>query len=349
MNKVLRAATIRPFELFRDVVNVSYAREIGRKQAVAVTPGAQVITNIQRGDCVARSFTYPQGSRHVPASIGVKTPGGLRARVQAGQSVVEGAQTEDLVMTNKIVSASARPMRRSFFMGVATALLTVLAASAAFGQAPRPAQPAQPARPAPGAPPAQAPAAAQPSPNEPPLQLMNMPQLVFTPWIKMCGKGPEATAKQVCVTQRAATTEMGLPMVQAALIEAEGERKSLTVMVPVGVVLAKGARITIDQDQPIGSPFSTCFTNGCMAQFEASNDTIAKLKAGQSLLVQAVALPNLVMNMALPLSDFKKANEGPPTDPKVAEEQQKKYQEELQKRADDARKRLEAQSAQPAK
>jgi invasion protein IalB len=314
-----------------------------------VTPGAQVITNIQRGDCVTRSFTYPQGSRHVPASIGVKTPGGLRARVQAGQSVVEGAQTEDLVMTNKIVSASARPMRRSFFMGVATALLTVFAASAAFGQAPRPAQPAQPARPAPGAPPAQAPAAAQPSPNEPPLQLMNMPQLVFTPWIKMCGKGPEATAKQVCVTQRAATTEMGLPMVQAALIEAEGERKSLTVMVPVGVVLAKGARITIDQDQPIGSPFSTCFTNGCMAQFEASNDTIAKLKAGQSLLVQAVALPNLVMNMALPLSDFKKANEGPPTDPKVAEEQQKKYQEELQKRADDARKRLEAQSAQPAK
>jgi invasion protein IalB len=177
-------------------------------------------------------------------------------------------------------------------------------------------------------------AAAQPSPNpNEPLLFKNMPQLVFTPWIKMCGKGPD-----VCVTQRAATTEMGLPMVQAALIEAEGKRKSLTVMVPVGVVVAKGARITIDQDQPIGSPFSTCFTNGCIAQFEASNDTIAKLKAGQSLLVQAVALPNLVMNMAVPLSDFKKANEGPPTEPKVAEEQQKKFQEELQKRAQEARK-----------
>ena len=50
---------------------------------------------------------------------------------------------------------------------------------------------------------------------------------------------------------------------------------------------------------------------------------------------QAVSLP-------LPLPDFAKAYDGPPTDPKVFEENQKKLQEELQKRADEARKRLEA-------
>ncbi|MFI4960217.1 MAG: hypothetical protein ACHP82_02040, partial [Hyphomicrobiales bacterium] len=48
----------------------------------------------------------------------------------------------------------------------------------------------------------------------------------------------------------------------------------------------------------------------------------------------------------LPLADFAKAYDGPPTDPKVVEEQQRKLQEELQKRAEDARKKLEAQ--QPA-
>ena len=56
----------------------------------------------------------------------------------------------------------------------------------------------------------------------------------------------------------------------------------------------------------------------------------------------------------LPLVDssgnsFQKANDGPPTDPKVFEENQKKLQEELQKKAEEARKRLEAtQGAQPA-
>ena len=52
------------------------------------------------------------------------------------------------------------------------------------------------------------------------------------------------------------------------------------------------------------------------------------------------------LTLPLPLGDFGKAFDGPPTDPKVFEEQQKKLQEELQKRAEEARKKLEAQ--QPA-
>jgi len=46
-------------------------------------------------------------------------------------------------------------------------------------------------------------------------------------------------------------------------------------------------------------------------------------------------------------SDFAKAYDGPPTDPKVFEEQQKKLQEELQHRADEARKKLESQQGTP--
>ncbi len=49
----------------------------------------------------------------------------------------------------------------------------------------------------------------------------------------------------------------------------------------------------------------------------------------------------------MPLADFAKAYDGPPTDPKVFEEQQKKLQDELQRRADEARKKLESQQGQP--
>ena len=38
------------------------------------------------------------------------------------------------------------------------------------------------------------------------------------------------------------------------------------------------------------------------------------------------------LSLVLPLNDFAKAYDGPPTDPKVFEEQQKKLQEELQRR-----------------
>jgi hypothetical protein len=54
-----------------------------------------------------------------------------------------------------------------------------------------------------------------------------------------------------------------------------------------------------------------------------------------------------VASFAFPLVDFAKANEGPPTDPKVLEEQQKKLQDELQRRADEARKKLEQQQTPP--
>jgi len=54
------------------------------------------------------------------------------------------------------------------------------------------------------------------------------------------------------------------------------------------------------------------------------------------LMVQAINLASAAISFALPLADnsgnsFQKANEGPPTDPKVFEEQQKKLQEDSQR------------------
>jgi hypothetical protein len=66
------------------------------------------------------------------------------------------------------------------------------------------------------------------------------------------------------------------------------------------------------------------------------------------LTIQAINLAGAAISFPLPLVDFAKANEGPPTDPKVFEEQQKKLQDELQKRADEARKKLESQGGATA-
>jgi hypothetical protein len=51
------------------------------------------------------------------------------------------------------------------------------------------------------------------------------------------------------------------------------------------------------------------------------------------------------VTFAVPATGFGKAFDGPPIDPKVLEEQQKKLQEELEKRSDELRKRLESNAA----
>jgi invasion protein IalB len=262
-------------------------------------------------------------------------------------------------MTYSNASAPAQPVRRTL---AAITRTTALAAALALGattvaiaQQPAPAAPAAKPKPAPKKPAAPAPAAAQPAPA-PAAQQAPAPgqaqqgqgdqqvQLIYSPWTKFCLKGQEADAKQVCFTGKDARIESGMPVVAAVLIEPESEpKKILRVTLPLGMQLIHGTRVIVDQNQPMTAPYVICFTNGCMADYEATADMIAKMKSGQGLVVQAINSTGQPISLVLPLQDFAKAYDGPPTDPKVFEEQQKKLQEELQRRADEARKKLESQ------
>jgi invasion protein IalB len=265
-------------------------------------------------------------------------------------------------MTDRKLFAPISNARRMAVSTIAAALLsaTGLSVGTAVAQQPPTARPATPARPsaqkpAPAAP-AQKPPAAAPAatPGAAPAAT-EMPQLVYSPWAKFCGKGNEPNAKEVCFTGKDARTEAGQPVVAAALIEPEGEqRKLFRVTLPSPLQLQYGTRIVIDKEAPISGAFFTCFANGCMADYEATPELVSKLKKGQMLQIQAINLAAAAITFPLPLADnsgnsFMKANEGPPTDPKVFEEQQKKLQEDLQKRADELRKKLENQNATPPK
>jgi invasion protein IalB len=248
------------------------------------------------------------------------------------------------------------------FIGVLAAAVALTAGSAFAQQpaAPGPAPAAKPAAPAkkpapvkpaaPAAPAAPAPEAQQQAPAQAQGEQQQQVQLIYSPWTKFCLKGQnnEPNAKQVCFTGKDARIESGMPVVAAVLIEPEGEpKKLLRVTLPLGMQLVHGTRVIIDQNQPMTAPYVICFTNGCMADYDASGDLIAKLKKGQGLVIQAINSTGQPISLVLPLADFGKAYDGPPTDPKVFEEQQKKLQEELQRRADEARKKLESQQGQP--
>ena len=232
--------------------------------------------------------------------------------------------------------ASARPFGR-VLTGIAAAagiLAVILAAPPASAQQPKPA----PKKPAPAAAPAPAPEAAAP-------QAGQAPQLMYSPWMKICGKGPDTGGKQVCVITKDGRLENGMPVAIVQLFEPEGGPKVLRVTVPLGMQLAHGTRMIIDQGQPVQEPYKICFPVGCMSDYPVSDDLISQMKKGQSLTVQAINMQGTPISLPLPLTDFAKAYDGPATDPKVFEEQQRKLQDELQKKAEEARKKLE--SAQP--
>ena len=205
------------------------------------------------------------------------------------------------------------------------------AAPKAAPKAPAPAPQAQQAPPAAGAPAA----GAQPADQQ--------VQLIYAPWTKFCLKGQDAGAKQVCFTGKDGRIESGQPVIAAVIIEPEGEpKKILRVTLPLGMQLVHGTRIIVDSNPPMQSGYVICFANGCMSDYEVTPELLANMKKGQNLVVQAINSNGAPLTLPLPLAEFAKAYDGPPTDPKVFEETQKKLQEELQKRAEEARKKLEA-------
>jgi invasion protein IalB len=258
----------------------------------------------------------------------------------------------------KTLKASAWPVSRTLVTSILSAALatgSIATASVALAQ-----QPPAPAAPKPKPAPAPAvkpkpPAGAQqaPAPTPAPAEQsaqggdqQQMPQLIYSSWTKVCLKAnqQDPNSKEVCFTGKDARIESGMPVVAAVLIEPEGEpKKILRVTLPLGMQLIHGTRLLIDQNQPLTAPYVICFTNGCMADYEATPDMIARMKKGQQLFVQAINSTAQPISLPLPLADFASAYDGPPTDPKKLEADQQKMQEAMQRSADEARKKLEQQ------
>jgi invasion protein IalB len=262
-------------------------------------------------------------------------------------------------MNFRMLAAPVWPRGRVFALLAATAVTAALLAPNVQAQTPAPAPgapaapkakpkaapkaaPAAPAAaPAPTAQQAAPPAAGAPAAGAQPAA--DQVQLIYAPWTKFCLKGQDANAKQVCFTGKDGRIESGQPVIAAVIIEPEGEpKKILRVTLPLGMQLVHGTRVIVDGNAPAQAPYVICFQNGCMSDYDVTPELLANMKKGQNLVVQAINSNGAPLTLPLPLAEFAKAYDGPPTDPKVFEETQKKLQEELQKRAEEARKKLEA-------
>ena len=151
--------------------------------------------------------------------------------------------------------------------------------------------------------------------------------LNYAPWIK------------TCLNETCFVWSEGHPppdcdvVVSATLIERLGEpKKTLSVTLPPRVNTERGVRVIIDQSEPIERPYAGCRANGCMANYEAGEDLVNKLKHGHILALEAVDKANLPISLIMPLVGFADAYDGASHEPKVFEATQEKLEAEIEER-----------------
>lgn len=163
-------------------------------------------------------------------------------------------------------------------------------------------------------------------------------------WTKVCGHD-QAANKDVCYTTRDFSAQPNQPPVLAvAVYDIKGDdTRVVRLLMPVGLMLRPGFRFWVDNGSTFDGAFEICFPNGCFAESKVKGPTVDAMKKGTTLSIAVRNQANNQVTFNVPLADFGKAFDGPAVDPKVLEAEQKKFQEQLQKRAEEERKKMQAQ------
>ena len=164
-------------------------------------------------------------------------------------------------------------------------------------------------------------------------------------WVKLCEKAPLVKKdkdgkevkeeKSLCLTHHERLDgNTGMVLVSAAIRDIEGQdKKSLMVMVPLGMAIPPGIRAAVytkeqwaavskqekvddKQLKPVELKFSLCHPAGCTAETEATAEIIQQMKTGGGMMIVAMNAAAQPIGFPVPLDGFAEALAGPPIDNK---------------------------------
>jgi invasion protein IalB len=206
-------------------------------------------------------------------------------------------------MSNRILSLLAIPSR----IGVVAAIVALVCASSGVMSA----ENGRPAAIANDAPISEAFPAVEVAPRG----QHQIRQLTYSPWRKLCFKAARNTdTKVVCRTTISGAWDTGQVAIRVDLIERENDSAArLQIFVPTGLYLQPGIKLTVDGGSPVQIPYVICLSNACVAGNVADPGFIRDLESGQKLILEAVNPNILTVAATVPLGEFAKVHQGPPT------------------------------------
>ncbi|MFK0382389.1 MULTISPECIES: invasion associated locus B family protein [Rhizobium/Agrobacterium group] len=160
-------------------------------------------------------------------------------------------------------------------------------------------------------------------------------------WFKTCSKQED---NDVCVVQNVVLAQNGQMITAVGLITVEGKvnRKLLQVSVPTARLIPPGVQMQIDGGKGQKLDYAVCLPDKCTAEIPLTDAMIASLKKGSEVVFTSINFRRAPNPIKIALTGFTGAYDGAPITQSQLAESQRTLQEGMQKKAEEARKKLEA-------
>lgn len=163
-------------------------------------------------------------------------------------------------------------------------------------------------------------------------------------WYKTCTKQED---NDVCVVQNIVTAPTGQLLTAIGLINVTGKvnRKIMQITVPTARLIQPGIGLQVDGGQSQRVEYAICMPETCIAEIVLTDAMVASYKKGGELVLTSVNFQRTPNPIKISLSGFTQAYDGDPIAQSELQERQRLLQEEMTKKADEARKKLEEAQA----
>jgi len=159
-------------------------------------------------------------------------------------------------------------------------------------------------------------------------------------WLKVCSVDSQVN-KNVCIVKQDLLTNTGQFLASLQLREVEGDpKKRLIAAVPSGMLLQPGLQVQIDKNKAKKFKYGICFPNACFAELAIDNAFITAMKKGGQLTLTTLSQQGKPRPFPFTLIGFTAVYDGEGLDPKQLQSQQQNLRSELEKRAEEQRKKL---------
>ena len=159
-------------------------------------------------------------------------------------------------------------------------------------------------------------------------------------WLKVCSLDSQVK-KNVCIVKQDLLTNTGQFLASLQLREVEGDpNKRLIAAVPSGMLIQPGLQVQIDKNKAQKFKYGICFPNACFAELAIDDAFIAAMKKGGQLTLTTLSQQGKPRPFPFTLIGFTAIYDGEGLDPKELQSQQQNLRSELEKRAEEQRKKL---------
>ena len=157
-------------------------------------------------------------------------------------------------------------------------------------------------------------------------------------WVKLCSENPE-NKQQICVVSRERRAATGQLLAAVSVREVQ-DKKFLVTAVPPGMLLRPGLQVQIDGANATNMTYTICFPNLCFAESEVNADFVGSMKRGTQLVITTLNQQAKPVNFDVSLQGFTASYDGEAIDPAKLQAEQQKLQDELKRKAEEARRQL---------